>query len=180
MATTAVAIDRARDATFKAMKNLGWDDEAAAVQTEVMMWAELHGSNQGLTKLASPAGMAPSPGFAKPVVERETALSARINGRQAPGALSRTRHASAHTLVRVCACVCVRAARMCLCVRARVYVCVCVCAPPSLSFSLSLSLSLCVCVCVCVGVGGSGSSGWPALHRVVSSASTLSLCQQTP
>ena len=41
MATTAVAIDRARDATFKAMKNLGWDDEAAAVQTECRVYLQV-------------------------------------------------------------------------------------------------------------------------------------------
>jgi LDH2 family malate/lactate/ureidoglycolate dehydrogenase len=83
-----VPIAVARETAFLAMRGLGWDEESARVQADVMLWAELHGSNQGLTKLASPQGMAPAPGAGKPVLERVSAVSAVVDGRGAPGMLA--------------------------------------------------------------------------------------------
>jgi LDH2 family malate/lactate/ureidoglycolate dehydrogenase len=83
-----VPIDEARSMTAKALKMIGWDDDDAALQAEIMTAAELAGNNQGLVKMYNPSLMAPSPGAAKPVVERETSTSAVINGNQAPGMLA--------------------------------------------------------------------------------------------
>jgi hypothetical protein len=35
----------------KVLTRLGWDAQAAAVQADIMLFAELHGNNQGLVKL---------------------------------------------------------------------------------------------------------------------------------
>ena len=57
-------------------------------QAEIMTAAELCGNNQGLVKMYQPAVMAPSPGAAKPSVERETATSAVVNANKSPGMLA--------------------------------------------------------------------------------------------
>ena len=41
---------------------IGWDEEDAALQAEIMTAAELCGNNQGLVKMYQPALMAPAPG----------------------------------------------------------------------------------------------------------------------
>jgi LDH2 family malate/lactate/ureidoglycolate dehydrogenase len=83
-----VPIDEARSVTAKALKMIGWDDDDAALQAEIMTAAELCGNNQGLVKMYQPAMMAPAPNAAKPTVERETSTSAIINANQAPGMLA--------------------------------------------------------------------------------------------
>lgn len=84
-----VSIEEALDTTTRALKKIGWDDEDAALQAEIMTAAELCGNNQGLVKMYQPQMMAPSPDYAgKPVVERETSNSAVINGNQSPGMLA--------------------------------------------------------------------------------------------
>jgi hypothetical protein len=83
-----VPIDEARSMTAKALKMIGWDDDDAALQAEIMTSAELAGNNQGLVKMYNPVLMAPGPGAGKPVVERETSTSAVVNGNQAPGMLA--------------------------------------------------------------------------------------------
>lgn len=83
-----VPIDEARSLTAKALKKIGWDDDDAALQAEIMTAAELCGNNQGLVKMYDPVLMTPAPGAGKPVVERETPTSAVINGNQAPGMLA--------------------------------------------------------------------------------------------
>lgn len=74
--------------TALALQKIGWDDEDANLQAEIMTAAELCGNNQGLVKMYQPAMMAPSPDAAKPAVERETPTSAVINANQAPGMLA--------------------------------------------------------------------------------------------
>jgi ureidoglycolate dehydrogenase (NAD+) len=83
-----VSIDEAQETTAQALRKIGWDDEDAALQAEIMTAAELCGNNQGLVKMYQPQLMAPAPGSAKPVVERETPTSAVINGNQSPGMLA--------------------------------------------------------------------------------------------
>ncbi len=83
-----VAIDEARTMTAKALKQIGWDDEDANSQAEIMTAAELCGNNQGLVKMYQPMLMAPSPNAAKPTIERETPTSAVINANQSPGMLA--------------------------------------------------------------------------------------------
>lgn len=83
-----VPIPLAFSTTSRAMQALGWSAEAASFQTEVMLWAEKRGSNQGLTKLADAEGMAPAKGATTPLLTRDTPLSAVVDGRQAPGMLA--------------------------------------------------------------------------------------------
>ena len=86
--TVTVSVHEAQSTTAQALRMIGWDDEAADVQAEIMTAAELCGNNQGLVKMFNPSLMAPQPGAGKPVVERETATSAAINANQAPGMLA--------------------------------------------------------------------------------------------
>ena len=86
--TVTVSVKEAQSTTAQALRMIGWDDEAADVQAEIMTAAELCGNNQGLVKMFNPSLMAPQPGAGKPVVERETATSAAINANQAPGMLA--------------------------------------------------------------------------------------------
>lgn len=83
-----VGVAEARDTTAKALRAIGWDESDAALQAEIMTAAECAGNNQGLVKMFDPKLMAPAPGAAKPVVERETATSAVVDARQAPGMLA--------------------------------------------------------------------------------------------
>ena len=62
-----VTIAEAEKKTAQALQKVGWDEEDAALQAEIMTAAELCGNNQGLVKMYQPALMAPSPGAAKPV-----------------------------------------------------------------------------------------------------------------
>jgi LDH2 family malate/lactate/ureidoglycolate dehydrogenase len=88
-----VSIDKARTMTAKALKQIGWDDEDASIQAEIMTAAELCGNNQGLVKMYQPLLMAPSPNATKPTIERETPTSASINANQSPGMLAACRAA---------------------------------------------------------------------------------------
>ena len=82
-----------RAKTAAALRMIGWDEEDAQLQAEIMTAAELCGNNQGLVKMFQPALMAPSPGASKPTVERETATSAVVNANQSPGMLAAIRAA---------------------------------------------------------------------------------------
>ena len=74
--------------TAQALKMIGWDDEDAGLQAEIMTAAELCGNNQGLVKMYNPALMAPSPDSSKPTIERDTPTSAAVNANQSPGMLA--------------------------------------------------------------------------------------------
>ena len=79
--------------TAAALRAIGWDDEDAALQAEIMTAAEICGNNQGLVKMYQPALMAPAANAAKPTIERETATSAVVNANQSPGMLAAVRAA---------------------------------------------------------------------------------------
>mmetsp|Transcript_18847 Transcript_18847/g.24460 ORF Transcript_18847/g.24460 Transcript_18847/m.24460 type:complete len:337 (-) Transcript_18847:556-1566(-) len=83
-----VSIKEALEVTTKALKAVGWGENEASVQAEIMVYAETCGNNQGLVKLLNPSLMAPAPGSGTPIIERESATSAQINGMQAPGMLA--------------------------------------------------------------------------------------------
>ena len=83
-----VSIEEAQSTTAMALKKIGWDDDDANLQAEIMTAAELCGNNQGLVKMYQPAMMAPSAEASKPVIERETSSSAVVNANQAPGMLA--------------------------------------------------------------------------------------------
>uniref|UniRef100_A0A7S0JH47 Malate dehydrogenase n=1 Tax=Calcidiscus leptoporus TaxID=127549 RepID=A0A7S0JH47_9EUKA len=83
-----VSIDEARATTAAALRKIGWDEQDAALQAEIMTAAELCGNNQGLVKMYQPQLMAPARDASKPVVERQTDTSAVINANQSPGMLA--------------------------------------------------------------------------------------------
>ena len=83
-----VSIAEAQSKTAAALRMIGWDEEDAALQAEIMTAAELCGNNQGLVKMYQPALMAPAADAAKPTVERETPTSAVVNANQSPGMLA--------------------------------------------------------------------------------------------
>lgn len=83
-----VPIKEALEQATKALQAVGWDKANAALQAEIMVYAETHGNNQGLVKLLNPSIMAPAAGAAAPEVERDAASSAVVNGHQCPGMLA--------------------------------------------------------------------------------------------
>jgi LDH2 family malate/lactate/ureidoglycolate dehydrogenase len=83
-----VSIEEAQNVTTQALKKIGWDDDDAALQAEIMTAAELCGNNQGLVKMYQPALMAPADNCGKPEIKRETFNSAVIDAHQAPGMLA--------------------------------------------------------------------------------------------
>jgi LDH2 family malate/lactate/ureidoglycolate dehydrogenase len=83
-----VTIDEATEMTTKALRRIGWDEYDATVQAEIMVAAELCGNNQGLVKMYQPLLMAPSTNVQKPIVTRETAISAVVDARQSPGMIA--------------------------------------------------------------------------------------------
>jgi LDH2 family malate/lactate/ureidoglycolate dehydrogenase len=83
-----ISIEEARATTALALLKIGWDEQDANLQADIMTAAELCGNNQGLVKMYQPAMMAPTANSGKPVVERETQNSAVINANQAPGMLA--------------------------------------------------------------------------------------------
>jgi len=86
--TVTVTIAEAQSTTAAALRQIGWDEEDAGLQAEIMTAAELCGNNQGLVKMYQPALMAPGPGTAKPTIERHTPTSAVVNANQSPGMLA--------------------------------------------------------------------------------------------
>jgi len=82
-----ITIEEARSTTKNALKKLGWDDDDATLQAEIMVSAEICGNNQGLVKMYQPALMAPHQS-GKPTIERDTDTSSVVNANQAPGMLA--------------------------------------------------------------------------------------------
>lgn len=83
-----VSIEEAKSTTKAALKQIGWDDQDASLQAEIMTAAELCGNNQGLVKMYQPEMMAPAHDASKLTIERETLVSAVVNANQAPGMLA--------------------------------------------------------------------------------------------
>ena len=83
-----VPIQEATNTTALALQKIGWDKPEADLQAEIMTAAEVCGNNQGLVKMYQPALMAPNQATGKPKLERNTQLSAVVNGNQCPGMLA--------------------------------------------------------------------------------------------
>ena len=65
--------------TTKAIKKYGYDDSETATIREMLLYAQLRGNNQGVVKLIG-KGIPKDPNAKDVVIEKETALSAKING----------------------------------------------------------------------------------------------------
>lgn len=67
--------------TEKALKNYGYTDDETATIRDILLYAQLRGNNQGVVKLIG-NGIPKNMNAGHIVIEKETALSARINGNQ--------------------------------------------------------------------------------------------------
>ncbi|MFC1505246.1 Ldh family oxidoreductase [Thermodesulfobacteriota bacterium] len=70
-----------QDLTTRALKNFGYDDDETATIRDMLLYAQLRGNNQGVVKLIG-LGIPKNKDAADIRIEKETALSARINGNQ--------------------------------------------------------------------------------------------------
>ncbi len=67
--------------TTKAIKKYGYNDRETTTIREMLLYAQLRGNNQGVVKLIG-KGIPKDPKAGDVVIEKETALSAKINGNQ--------------------------------------------------------------------------------------------------
>ena len=67
--------------TTKALKRFGYDDDETATIRDFLFYAQLRGNNQGVVKLIG-KGIPKDKEAGDIIIEKETALSARINGNQ--------------------------------------------------------------------------------------------------
>lgn len=67
------------DLTARAVKKYGYSDEETQAICEVLLYAQLRGNNQGVAKLIG-KGIPRDPQAGSIVIEKETPISARING----------------------------------------------------------------------------------------------------
>jgi len=74
-----VSIDELKDVTRKVLLASGYDESEADIILDVLMYAQLRGNNQGIVKLIG-AGMPKNPNAGQITIERETKLSALLNG----------------------------------------------------------------------------------------------------
>lgn len=76
-----ISIDTLKELTENALRNQGYHDTEIEVLREVLLYAQLRGNNQGVVKLIG-KGMPKDPGAGEIQIEKETPLSARVNGNQ--------------------------------------------------------------------------------------------------
>ena len=74
-----ISISELDELTTKAIAGFGYDEEETAAIREILLYAQLRGNNQGVAKLIG-KGIPRDPAAGKIVIEKETPLSARING----------------------------------------------------------------------------------------------------
>ena len=76
-----ITLKELEDLTTKALKNYGYDDEETATIREMLLYAQLRGNNQGVVKLIG-KGIPRNMDAGDVIIEKETPVSARINGNQ--------------------------------------------------------------------------------------------------
>jgi LDH2 family malate/lactate/ureidoglycolate dehydrogenase len=74
-----ISIKELEELTRRAVKNYGYSDKEVQVITDVLLYAQLRGNNQGVVKLIA-KGIPRDPKAGEIVIEKETPISARING----------------------------------------------------------------------------------------------------
>jgi L-2-hydroxycarboxylate dehydrogenase (NAD+) len=74
-----ISIAELRDLTTKAIASFGYNEEETKAIREILLYAQLRGNNQGVVKLIG-KGIPRDPAVGEIVIEKETPLSARING----------------------------------------------------------------------------------------------------
>ena len=74
-----ISIAELSDLTTKAIAGFGYNEAETAAIREILLYAQLRGNNQGVAKLIG-KGIPRDPAAGEIVIEKETPLSARING----------------------------------------------------------------------------------------------------
>jgi L-2-hydroxycarboxylate dehydrogenase (NAD+) len=74
-----ISIKELEDLTRKAVKKYGYNDKEVRVIADVMLYAQLRDNNQGVVKLID-KGIPKDPKAGEIIIEKETPISARING----------------------------------------------------------------------------------------------------
>jgi L-2-hydroxycarboxylate dehydrogenase (NAD+) len=74
-----IPVKELEDLTRRAVKNYGYSDEEVPIIADVMLYAQLRDNNQGVVKLID-KGIPKDPKAGEIVIEKETPISARING----------------------------------------------------------------------------------------------------
>ncbi len=75
-----------RNSGGQALKRQGYNSKEIPVVLGMLMYAQLRGNNQGLVKLIG-KGIPKNPKAGAITIEKQTKLSARINGAHNPGAM---------------------------------------------------------------------------------------------
>jgi len=76
-----ISVEELKELTVGALRNQGYDEDEVPVITEILLYAQLRGNNQGVVKLIG-KGMPKDPGVKAIEIEKETPLSVRLNGNQ--------------------------------------------------------------------------------------------------
>jgi L-2-hydroxycarboxylate dehydrogenase (NAD+) len=74
-----ISVKELEELIRKAVKNYGYDDEEVQPIANVLLYAQLRDNNQGIVKLID-KGIPKDPNAGEIVIEKETPISARING----------------------------------------------------------------------------------------------------
>jgi LDH2 family malate/lactate/ureidoglycolate dehydrogenase len=74
-----IPINELTDLTTKAIESFGYNEEETEAIREILLYAQLRGNNQGIVKLIG-KGIPKDPKAGEIIIEKETPLSARING----------------------------------------------------------------------------------------------------
>ena len=92
MATVEVPIATLKSQVHRACAAVGYRDADARVLAEIMCFAELHGNNQGISKLYEPStGLGHNTAEGPLIVERESAHAAVVNGNKRAGMVAMCR-----------------------------------------------------------------------------------------
>jgi len=76
-----ISLKELEDLTTKSLKKYGYNDDETATIRDVLLYAQLRGNNQGVVKLIG-EGIPKNRDVSDIKIEKETTLSARINGNQ--------------------------------------------------------------------------------------------------
>jgi len=74
-----ISVKELEDLTCRAIKNYGYNDDEVKVISDVLLYAQMRDNNQGVVKLID-KGIPKDPKAGEIIIEKETTLSARING----------------------------------------------------------------------------------------------------
>lgn len=74
-----ISLKALKELTRKAIKKYGYNDKEVRAIADVLLWAQMRDNNQGIVKLID-KGIPKDPNAGDIVIEKETPISARING----------------------------------------------------------------------------------------------------